>query len=134
MATDTKERVGRVDIVNDGDTYTGKLTINSGAMLIVYDRVYRVENWSTKERLATDTVDVYLGSEFGDNYTYHHAGGVNGALVMGKYNGTGVNATVQFACLAWFNSSLYNETDNFGNRRHGLHRKPYDRRTAGSRL
>ncbi len=109
MATGTKERVGRVDIVNDGSSNTGKLTINSGAMLIVYDRVYRIENTSTNERLATQEDDIYLGSEFGDNYTRHHAGGVNGALVMGKYNGTGVNATVQFACLAWFNSSAYDE-------------------------
>lgn len=114
IAKDTKERVGRVDIVNDGSSNTGKLTINSGAMLIVYDKVSRIENWSTKARLATISEDIYIGSERDDEA---EKGGLNGALIMGGYEEDPIDsATVQFASLAYTKSTWTTSETSWGER------------------
>ena len=117
MAKDTKEHVGRVDIVNDGSSNTGKLTINSGAMLIVYDKVSRIENWSTQERMATIAEDIYIGSERDDAASWRENGGLNGALIMGGYEESPIDsATVQFASLAYTKSTWTTSETSWGER------------------
>ena len=119
MAKNTKEHVGRVDIVNDGSSNTGKLTINSGAMLIVYDKVNRVENWGTKTRMATIADDIYIGSERDDSaLSWRENGALNGALIMGDYDREeqADSATVQFASLAYTKRTWTTSETSWGER------------------
>lgn len=119
IAKDTKAHVGRLDIVNDRSSYTVKLTIASGAMLIVYDKVSRITNWSTQERLATIADDIYIGSERDDDaYSWREQGALNGALIMGDYDREtqADSATVQFASLAYTKSSWTTEETAWGER------------------
>ncbi len=119
IAKDTKAHVGRLDIVNDRSSYTGKLTINSGAMLIVYDKVNRIENWSTKVRLATISEDIYIGSERDDSaLSWRENGALNGALIMGDYDREeqADSATVQFASLAYTKRTWTTSETSWGER------------------
>ena len=112
IADGTTAHVGRVDIVTDASngktTSSGHLKIESNGMLIIHDKVSVIADWDDKTtRTGTTSEDVYIGSEFGDVYSIHRKGGVNGALVQLGYDSDdpGNAATVQFACLSWFNTS-----------------------------